>query len=528
MLIPFDTIYKKYNLKIKGILHLGAHLLEEKADYDAKNISKVVWVEGNPNIAEQAKFKSDGVVHKVYNYLISDTDDEEVEFNIANNGQSSSILKLGKHSMYHPDVVYTDTIKAKTKTLKTIIEDNFLDINDYNFLNIDLQGVELKAIKGLADYLYYIDYIYTEVNSGNVYDGNDLIGDIDSYLTEYGFERVETEFTGAEWGDAFYIKRAKRTQIVTHIMPTEIDEYSDIIDKLTEASQYLEKKDWISIYATLNLSPKLVNWEDSQLSKEYFIDKFNQVKEKVGWANEVIFEVVDDNSILGTTAQKRKAIKGKYDQFIFLDCDIAFNPMTLKYMLMASEQIQDEYYFLTPQTVKLWDYTWDLITHKNFNNQEYGYEKQHIPNETYNQTIDEISIDTLENINKSVEKATIVLRNKFTNQYNAFTDFKFACGWFTMYSKSVVDLIGIPDWLGHYGPEDTYMMYVSQLYKIEKWPIYQYVLQGMYISENYVSRDTKYKDKLKLNNLKDQFRAESESKFSQELSKLKDTIQRFN
>ena len=50
----------------------------------------------------------------------------------------------------------------------------------------------------------------------------------------------------------------KRTQIVTHIMPTEIDEYSDIIDKLTEANQFLEKKDWISIYATLNLSPELI------------------------------------------------------------------------------------------------------------------------------------------------------------------------------------------------------------------------------------------------------------------------------
>ena len=159
MLIPFNTIYEKYNLKIKGILHLGAHLLEEKSDYDSKNISKVVWIEGNPKIVQQAKEKADGKVHIVYNYLISDTDDEEVEFNIANNGQSSSILKLGKHSIYHPDVIYTNSIKAKTKTLKTIIEDNSLDINDYNFLNIDLQGVELKALRGLNKYLHYINLL---------------------------------------------------------------------------------------------------------------------------------------------------------------------------------------------------------------------------------------------------------------------------------------------------------------------------------------------------------------------------------
>lgn len=320
----------------------------------------------------------------------------------------------------------------------------------------------------------------------------------------------------------------KRTQIVTHVMPTEIDEYSYIVDKLTEASHYLEKNDWISIYATLNISTELVYWNESELNADFFIEKFNRIKEKASWANELIFEIVDDNSILGTTAQKRKAIKGDYDQFIFLDCDIVFNPMTLKYMLMASEEIKNEYYFLTPQTVKLWDYTWDLITHKDFDEKEYGYEKHHTPEETYNQTIDEISVDTLENINQSAEKATIVLRHRYTNQYNAFTDFKFACGWFTLYSKSAIDLLGIPEWLGHYGPEDTYMMYGSQFYKIEKWPIYQYVLQGIYVSENYVSRDTKYKDKVKLNNLKDKFRAEAESKFSEELSKLKYTIKRFN
>ena len=87
MLIPFNTICKKYDLKIKGLLHLGAHLLEEKADYDAKNISKVVWIEGNPTIAEQAKAKSDDIVHRVYNYLISDKDDEEVEFKVVSSAE---------------------------------------------------------------------------------------------------------------------------------------------------------------------------------------------------------------------------------------------------------------------------------------------------------------------------------------------------------------------------------------------------------------------------------------------------------
>jgi FkbM family methyltransferase len=491
MLIPFNTICKKYDLKIRGILHLGAHLLEEKPDYDTYNVSKVVWIEGNPKIVQQAKEKADGKVHIVYNYLISDTDDEEVEFNIANNGQSSSILKLGKHSMYHPDVIYTDSIKAKTKTLKTIIKDNSLNINDYNFLNIDLQGVELKALRGLDKYLYYIDYIYTEVNSGNVYEGNDLITDIDEYLKEFGFERVETQFTGAEWGDAFYIKKAKRTQIVTHVMPLEIDEYSSIIDNLILSSGYLEKKDWISVYATLNLSPQLIDWNNSELNKQFFIDKFNLIKEKCNWANEVIFNIIEDDSILGTTSQKREAIKGNYDQFIFLDCDIAFHPTTLKYMLGTSYQIEGKY-FITPQTVKLWDSTWDVLVHNDYKNQNYGYEKNHSPKLTYNQNITNIEVSISPN-------------------------FKFGCGWFTLYSKDILDFIGIPEWLGHYGPEDTFLMLASEIAK-QKYNITQYILNGIYVSENYIDRHDFYKDKIKINNLKQIFRQQSEIQLQNELN----------
>jgi len=496
MLIPFDTIYKKYDLKIKGILHLGAHLLEGKSDYDEKNISKVVWIEGNPDTVTQAKLIAGDSHHKVYNYLISDKDNEEVEFNIANNGQSSSILKLGKHKMYHPDVVYTNIIKAKTKTLKTIIDDNNLDVNDYNFLNIDLQGVELKAIKGLGKYLHYIDYIYTEVNSGNVYEGNDLITDIDSYLADYGFERVETQFTGAEWGDAFYIKRAKRTQIVTHVMPTEIDEYSNIIDKLAKAAQYLEKKDWVSIHATLNISPDLIQWNKSELKSDFFIDKFNQIKEKCNWANEIIFNIIEDNSILGTTSQKREAIKGNYDQFIFLDCDIAFHPTTLKYMLEASYQVKGKY-LITPQTVKIgndFDNTWDVLVHNDYQNKEYIYYLTHDPNLTYDQNIENVSIKTSPN-------------------------FKFACGWFTLYSKDILNFIGIPEWLGHYGPEDTFMMCVSEAVK-HKHDITQYILEGIYISENYISRDNSYINKLNINNLKQTFRQQAENNFQIELNKF--------
>ena len=87
----------------------------------------------------------------------------------------------------------------------------FISLNwyniDYNFINLDIQGVELRALKSMEEYLHKIKYIYSEVNCDDVYLNCDKVNDIDNYLKQFGFERVETKWWGdSKWGDAFYIK----------------------------------------------------------------------------------------------------------------------------------------------------------------------------------------------------------------------------------------------------------------------------------------------------------------------------------
>ena len=55
MLINITYLINKYNLKINGILHIGAHLCEEKQVYDENNINNVLWIEGNTNIVNKVK-----------------------------------------------------------------------------------------------------------------------------------------------------------------------------------------------------------------------------------------------------------------------------------------------------------------------------------------------------------------------------------------------------------------------------------------------------------------------------------------
>ena len=203
MLIPLHDLVKKYNINFKGILHVGAHECEEIKDYECYlPRSKVLWVEALPGKVDLCKHKYAGVL--IENAVVSDVI-ETVRFNVSNNGQSSSMLDFGLHATFHPQVHYVTCFEAETKLLKDIICK--YDIS-YNFLNLDIQGVELKALKGMADYLNDVDYIYTEVNSDYVYKDCALVTEIDEYLLKFGLHRVETKWCGDfKWGDAFYIRK---------------------------------------------------------------------------------------------------------------------------------------------------------------------------------------------------------------------------------------------------------------------------------------------------------------------------------
>lgn len=209
MFIELKDIVQKYKMTIRGVVHLGAHQLEELSVYRSCNINNVVWVEGNDDLIPRCReiLKETNSNDILLNYLVYDTDNIDLEFKITNNTQSSSILPFGKHKQYYSYVDFVKTITKKAFTLKTILNENNIDITKYNMLNIDLQGVELRALKGLGELINNIDYIYSEVNNDNIYEGNDYIADIDVYLEQHGFVRAETFMLSEQWGDALYIRK---------------------------------------------------------------------------------------------------------------------------------------------------------------------------------------------------------------------------------------------------------------------------------------------------------------------------------
>ena len=76
-----------------------------------------------------------------------------VTLNVTNNLQSSSILELKKHKEYYPNITVDKRVNVFTLTLDDLFDECDLKIEKYNFLNIDIQGAELLALKGAGNIL---------------------------------------------------------------------------------------------------------------------------------------------------------------------------------------------------------------------------------------------------------------------------------------------------------------------------------------------------------------------------------------
>lgn len=209
MLMNLKELKEKYNLNIRGVIHIGAHFGQEYKHYLDNNIHNILFFEPVPKTYEKLCENiiiSENV--KVYNMALGNINGE-IEMNIenSNEGQSSSILNPKKHLELFRSIKFTEKIKVKINRL----DDLEIDFSHYNMINVDVQGYELEVFKGSIKTLNNIDVIYSEVNNSEVYENCARIEELDSFLYENNFNRIQTvwwnESRGEkDWGDAIYIK----------------------------------------------------------------------------------------------------------------------------------------------------------------------------------------------------------------------------------------------------------------------------------------------------------------------------------
>ena len=179
---------------VTGVIHVGANLGQERELYAKYGLS-VLWIEPLPDIFLQlcANIKSFPNQTSV-NYLITDKDDEEYEFHIANNeGASSSIFELAQHREIWPDIHYTSSITLKSITLDSLIKNIGLNINSYQALVMDAQGSELLVLRGAAKSLGYFKFIRTEAADFESYVHCARVEELTSYLGQFRFRLIRSD-----------------------------------------------------------------------------------------------------------------------------------------------------------------------------------------------------------------------------------------------------------------------------------------------------------------------------------------------
>lgn len=200
--------YQTFDVPKQGLIHIGARYAEELGYYKHHGIQNVLWIEADPE-AEQ-KLKETVAKHagsKVAIFAATDTNGTIALRKTSNDGHSSSILKLKNHQTYYPGIVEAKLIDVPQRRLDDFFAENAdLQNTKYNVLVMDIQGAELIALKGAPHTLEHIDAIVTETNYNELYEGATFIKDMDDFLAQHNFTRVDSASCTHYTGDALYVK----------------------------------------------------------------------------------------------------------------------------------------------------------------------------------------------------------------------------------------------------------------------------------------------------------------------------------
>ena len=249
-------------------------------------------------------------------------------------------------------------------------------------------------------------------------------------------------------------------KIAIHIMPWDIDYALLMFTQLKKSQYHLPEDVKVTIDVELNLSSYVINWEESKLPKEYFIEKYNTLLLLLDGYN-VVTNVYDGDELYGHLDQQRRILSPEVDYYMNICPDVYFSEYALAYLIESAKHIKDKYFIINPQHRKLTDDTWNPTTDPNYVNTPFDQ-------------CNNISIFEIRNTIKSTHQEVYLTPVEKT---------KFA-GWCDLYSKSFYeDLVPVhDDWHG-YGPWDLYCMFIMNFAGQLGIKSQQYLLRGLTIGD---------------------------------------------
>lgn len=198
------NLVAKYNMNIKGVIHIGAHFGEENRLYDILNIKNRIFFEPLDSNFSVLQGRLEGRFPIVKKALGNENKKATMFVEKENRGQSSSILKPVLHLVQYPHIKFGEREVVEMARL----DDLGIDFAWFNFISIDVQGYELEVFKGAQKTLKHIDYIVSEINRDELYENCARVEQLVEFLAPHGFELVEEAWVGGSWGDGLFIKKS--------------------------------------------------------------------------------------------------------------------------------------------------------------------------------------------------------------------------------------------------------------------------------------------------------------------------------
>ena len=106
---------------------------------------------------------------------------------------------------FHPWLHFKKHLKVQTICVDSYVKKMKIDAID--FIHMDIQGAELKALQGARHILPRTGVIWVEVSDQSIYEGQPTSSEISEYLASHGFDLMLSCMSDG-FGDNLYVNAA--------------------------------------------------------------------------------------------------------------------------------------------------------------------------------------------------------------------------------------------------------------------------------------------------------------------------------
>ncbi len=188
------------SVAMKTLVHVGAHLAQERHGYEALGYRRLLWIEASSEVHARLsqglsthleQLRATGIAdieHLSICALLTDRDGDEVVLReFSNDGLSNSIFG-GTDAMRArwPEVHEAGLHQPMlSRTLDGLLAE--IDFAPVDVLVVDVQGAELLVLRGASATLAQAKALVCEVSTLPLYEGGVLFPELREHLAGYGF-----------------------------------------------------------------------------------------------------------------------------------------------------------------------------------------------------------------------------------------------------------------------------------------------------------------------------------------------------